>query len=276
MFQFKLIGNNPLGAISRHLCKLPTFAGYATDDVLINDWTLKRFKFESASGYFSDLSDYGVGVALLRGNTTWMTLTPLEAESQLIAQYSASGKVVIAGLGLGLILHSILAKKNVSQIVVLEVDKDLIDNYPTLLSAKTRKEYDRALNSGRLKILHCDCKEPLPEHVLRQLHNVEYLWVDIWDDVNNQEALTDTLVIQKQVKAKRCDYWCCEIDLVMSCSRTGIFNITTLCESARQSGLPLSVLSMSGHALQLYAEICLKATSLIHSRNAKPNFKLNY
>jgi hypothetical protein len=40
---------------------------------------------------------------------------------------NANGKVLIAGLGIGLIIHNILEKENVSHITVIEKHKDVID-----------------------------------------------------------------------------------------------------------------------------------------------------
>lgn len=68
----------------------------------------------------------GVYVRLYVGHETMMTDTPMEKHSNRDVVLIASGRVLIAGLGVGMILHPIADKERVEHITVIEKNPDVI------------------------------------------------------------------------------------------------------------------------------------------------------
>ena len=259
-----LAGHNVLKLLKKHLCPLPILSSYAECDMQIGEWTFKRFPFHPAAGYFSDGSNHGRGVALLKDNTPWMSITPSECESHLIAQYSATGTTVIAGLGLGMITLSLLNKKEVKKIIVLEYDPDLIEGFESMLTGKTLNLWRESVSSGRVTICECDCKKPLPENILKLVKGCDYLWVDIWEVLFYREALSVTKYLQDQIQSKKVDYWGCELDLIVNSGKPfSQLNVDIFQDSGRKTGMPMSVLSLTGKPLKIYMALSAKALEVM-------------
>lgn len=261
-------------SMQAHGFNLPKLSYYANENKKISDWDYVRFKFEGAQGYFTDYSSYGRGVALQREGSTWMSITPLEMESALIAEHSAKGKVVVAGLGLGMISLSLLQKRNVREVIVLDIDEGLINNFESMLDGKSLKLWRSSLSNGRLKLFQCDCKSELPDHVVRAAQGADYLWCDIWKDLFTDEAKIDTEFLQSQIKAKLVDYWGVELDLGLmilkkygekknpKSNNANVLNPDNLLDVASELSLPLSVKGMQGKKLKLYTELITKSLEL--------------
>lgn len=80
----------------------------------------------------------------------------------------AQGQVLIAGLGLGMILHPILAKSDVTSVTVIEKYADVIDLiHPTLPV------------TSKLKIHQADVFDWTPPADAR----FDVIWFDIWPDI---------------------------------------------------------------------------------------------
>lgn len=60
-------------------------------------------------------------------NEVVMSNTPMEVITNRAAADMATGRVLINGLGLGMLLHYILQKPDVTEVVVVEQSKDVID-----------------------------------------------------------------------------------------------------------------------------------------------------
>lgn len=60
------------------------------------------------------------------GHEVMMSDTPMERRTCAEVVRNANGKVLIAGLGLGWILHPILAKPEVTEVTVLEINPDVL------------------------------------------------------------------------------------------------------------------------------------------------------
>lgn len=75
-------------------------------------------------------------VRLRMNGKLMMSDTPLERISNKEFIDKANGKVLIAGLGLGLVIHNILKKEEVTQITVVENNPDLIELVKPLFKDK--------------------------------------------------------------------------------------------------------------------------------------------
>lgn len=80
----------------------------------------------------------------------------------------AHGDVLIAGLGVGMILHPILNKREVRSVTVIEKYQDVIDLIKPTLP-----------RDPRLNIIHADIFEWRPPRGTR----FDVIWFDIWPDI---------------------------------------------------------------------------------------------
>ena len=114
--------------------------------------------------------DQTLGAAVGLGGVPVMTDTPGEIEDHLLAMEEIQrrgGRVLIHGLGLGMILRFALAQPNVSHVDVVELDQDVID----LVAHHYQDE--------RLTLHHGDALSyvwPVGSHW-------DVVWHDIWDSV---------------------------------------------------------------------------------------------
>lgn len=99
-----------------------------------------------------------------------MTNTPMEVRTNREAFDAATGRVLINGLGLGMLLEAILSKPDVTYVRVIEIEQDVIDLVgPTFA------------HDPRVEIIHADAMEYKPgkgEHF-------DYVWHDIWDELSS-------------------------------------------------------------------------------------------
>jgi len=68
-------------------------------------------------------------LSMLPSATTMASCTPMEMFTQRQGYRLATGTVLIGGLGLGMFLRIVAAKKSVKHIIVVEVSEDLLDWY---------------------------------------------------------------------------------------------------------------------------------------------------
>lgn len=103
-------------------------------------------------------------------NEVVMSNTPMEVITNRAAADMATGRVLINGLGLGMILHYILQKPEVTEVVVVEADLDVI-----VLVAPA------FVNKGHnLTIVHADAFEYEPSGLF------DFVWHDIWTYVSDE------------------------------------------------------------------------------------------
>lgn len=102
------------------------------------------------------------------GRDLMMSDTPMERLSNKDFVRNANGKVLIAGLGIGMIIQAILSKENVTEIVVIEKYQDVID----LVEPKFK--------SDKLKVICADIDEWKPEKGVK----FDVIYFDIWADIS--------------------------------------------------------------------------------------------
>lgn len=102
-----------------------------------------------------------------------MSNTPMEVTTNLPFIKRARGRVLINGLGLGMVLRAVLDKPEVTWVTVYEIDQDVID----LVGAAFLKDVD----AGRLSIRRGNClkHEPLPTEFY------DIAWHDVWDTISD-------------------------------------------------------------------------------------------
>lgn len=205
------------------------------------DWTLvNQHDSLAAVGYFRGLRfiDGFTNFALMRDGVVWMSLSPMELESQAIHLDAAYGEVVVAGLGMGALVYNLLQKPEVRRVTVVERDPAVIE---LLYKIASPKRWPRA---DKLQIRQGDA--------LHYPHDwtVDTLLADIWPKLAATEALGDMIQMQSRMNAKSVGWWGQEYDIVHFLSTRG-YHAPVLPEHldlfVRETGLPIVGPEIAGY-----------------------------
>lgn len=267
----KTSGKRLLKQITKHF-ELPIPPQYSVSEgerEVGGDLSLVGFECPAVAGYWSSNSDKGVGVAIRKNGVTVMSCTPMEIESHLIPQSSANGRVVIAGLGLAMITCSVLRKKSVKSVIVLDNDQNVIDLYPSILSGADKRLWEESIEQGRLRVINADCTKPLKDETKQAIGKVDYLWCDIWNNLGSKDGYRITKSLCDQLKPKLCDWWGWELELAINAVQFNIHSgakvkhsISAKCLRAIKSKLqvPLTIYSIDSDKLKVLVTIAFMAS----------------
>lgn len=106
-----------------------------------------------------------------KGRGVIMSNTPMEVKTNLPFIKAAQGKVLINGLGLGMVLRAVLDKPEVKSVTVYEIDSDVI--------ALVSPGFVGDITSGRLIVKQANCFDYKP--VKGEVYDVA--WHDVWDTI---------------------------------------------------------------------------------------------
>ena len=122
---------------------------------------------------------------LARRGCIVMTDTPSELRDlREPARRAVGGRVLVNGLGLGIVLQAVLEEPAVEHLTVVEASDDVI----TLVAPHWVERY-----GGRLTVVHADAFKWRPPRGARY----DVVWHDIWDNVT-----TDNLAGMRRLHAK--------------------------------------------------------------------------
>lgn len=110
----------------------------------------------------------GKWTRLLIDGDLWMSNTPMETVSNYGFCRKAHGKVLIGGLGMGLMLSELLPKKKVDSITVIEIDEDVVETIAPLFA------------DDKLKIVEADIFDWKPN----KGEKFDCIFFDIWQEIN--------------------------------------------------------------------------------------------
>lgn len=135
---------------------------------------------------------------------TWMSLTPMEIQSQFLAINNASGEVGVAGLGMGYAALKMAQKDEVETITVFEIDERIVKFFKR--SFRRRKGFDK------ICFVLGDARETLPAHS----DNFDFLYVDIYQTLMPDEVISDIELFRTCVHEfpEGYHFWCQERVLV--------------------------------------------------------------
>lgn len=162
---------------------------------ILGDYRVERFYVDKPDIH-SMLRGRGVPkgeyTRLMRCNTVVMSDTPAEMRDHMFAVHRATGSCLINGLGIGMVLHNILKKDEVTDITVVEISQDVIDlvspNYTddriTFVCADAL-EYKPPKNKKYGMVWHdiwdYICADNLPEmHKLHRKYGKKAIWQGSW------------------------------------------------------------------------------------------------
>lgn len=161
-------------------------------------WRITRAGMHLEPGYHTPLWVACDMPVLLRktGNEpenwdTWISLSPHEIESQQLACSYAAGHTMVIGLGFGFAALNIALNQAVSRITIVERDPELI----ALFEQSGALTGISATIVDKIKIVQGDHFATCPAEP------VDFLYVDIWRELDEPHALEDVRRIQANIKA---------------------------------------------------------------------------
>jgi len=113
----------------------------------------------------------GTYTRLMRGGAIVMSDTPQEMYEHLSFVRKASGRVLIAGLGIGMVLQAVLDKDDVGHVTVVELSEAVL----RMVAPHYRARYGERVEIVQGNIL--DWCPPKDTH----LNPYDAAWFDIWD-----------------------------------------------------------------------------------------------
>ena len=165
------------------------------------DWKVEKFTITKQEAGLFNINCHGRGVdpgtykRLMRCGTVVMSNTPIEIDDFRYFLRIASGKVLVAGLGLGVVLEGLLKNENIKHIDVVEKSEDVIK-----LVSPTFKRYKH------VHIMNEDIFWWNPGECY------DFGWFDIWDTITSDNLPEMTKLKRKfarRIKQKFC--WCEDI-----------------------------------------------------------------
>lgn len=144
------------------------------------EWRLAKFTVDNNGAKFHNLRELLHGRnrfiaaseywGLFRNGGIIMSNTPAEINDHLTFIRKASGKVLIGGLGLGMVVKYLLEKESITKVTIVEQSPDVIK---LVASAY--------INDPRVEIVNADIFEYKPSE------RYDCAWFDIWDDISGEE-----------------------------------------------------------------------------------------
>jgi len=175
-------------------------------------WSLGAPKMVLTRGYWSPPALVPNVRALTRDGDTWMSLTPLEIESQAIGVHYASGHVAIFGLGMGWVAAVTAMRDSVTQVTVIERDPDVIALHADL-------DLFARLPGGagaKIRIVEGDALAWRPDGP------VDLLMPDIWLYLVSDGRVDEVRQMQANVAAAKIYFWGQELEIARHARAMGI------------------------------------------------------
>lgn len=148
-------------------------------------------------GYF----DQKVSLPAIWENGTsvcWMTVEPYEINTFAEFASSAKGRILLGGCGLGYIAYMLSLKDEVSEITIVEKDKNVIDLFENSILPQFE-------NKDKIKIVEGDIIEYLKVADLSQFDEVN---IDVWRDyVDMIYIYLPSLVVEHDNPQVKFSYW---------------------------------------------------------------------
>jgi hypothetical protein len=196
------------------------------------------------SGYWSGSQLVTGMAALLRGGETWMSMTPLERESQGIGIGLAEGHVLIFGLGLGWAAAATAARTAVSAVTVVEKDPHVLALHQALDLFAQLPEAARA----KVRVVEGDAFDYLPSEP------VDMLMPDIWRPLVSDGRVHEVRRMQANVAARKIYFWGQELEIARWAAAAGRpLDRAGIAAAAAAMELPLIGPGLPGYAEKLAA-----------------------
>lgn len=171
--------------------------------VRVGDWELRSVDFALCPGYWSPPSGVSGMTALLRHDKVWMSMTPLELESQEIGVCLAHGDVVIFGMGMGWAAAVSALREQVRSVTVVELDGDVLAMHRQLDVFSQLPAQARA----KIRVEQGDAYAWMPRQP------VDLLMPDIWLPLVSDGRVDEVRRMQANVQARAIYFWGQEMEI---------------------------------------------------------------
>lgn len=185
--------------------------------------------------------------ALVRGDDTWMSTTPIELESQEIGVRLASGHVVVFGLGMGWSAVASALKPEVTAVTVVEIDPEVLALHRELDLAAQLPPAARE----KIRIVEGDAYTWRPDRP------VDLLMPDIWLPLISDGRVEEVRRMQDNVQAKSLYFWGQELEIARHAAAAGL----SLDDAGIRATIAALALPLIGPALPGYAGKLRQATA---------------
>jgi hypothetical protein len=207
-------------------------------------WEVVIGNFGFAPGYWSGPSLVSGMPVLLRDGETWMSISPLEIESEEIGIRAARGHVLILGLGLGWAAAATACLPEVTRVTVVERDPEVIALHRALDIFSQIAPEARA----KLAILEGDAFAYVPTQP------VDLMIPDIWQPLVGGDRVAEVRRMQANVGARAVYFWGQELEIARHAAAAGRpCDDEGVAATAAAFGLPLVGPGMPGYAAKVAA-----------------------
>ena len=143
----------------------------------IGSFEIKKIngKKDFINGYmYNKKENIDLSILELHGpNNIWMKISPLEIESSYMFIKYTTGKVGVVGLGLGYVVQELAKKDDVTEVIVYEIEKDIVDLY-----------YTNFGDNPKIKVINEDAYKVTGERF-------DFFYVDIYEYKLTKQVVDD-------------------------------------------------------------------------------------
>ncbi len=194
------------------------------------DWEIRIGQAVLCPGYWSGVSLVTGMAALIRKGSTWMSMSPMELESQEIGVRLAEGRVVIFGLGMGWSAAVSALSDRVSSVTVVELDSDVLELHRELDIFAQLPDQARA----KIRLVQGNAYDWRPDEP------VDLLMPDIWLPLVSDDRIAEVRRMQANVQAKAIYFWGQEMEIARHAVAAGReLNAAGIAATLVDFGLPL-------------------------------------
>jgi hypothetical protein len=202
-------------------------------------WSLHAPAMVLTRGYWSPPALVTSLRGLTRDGETWMSISPMELESQATGVQHAHGHVAVFGLGMGWAAAASALRENVAAVTVVERDPEVIALHRDL-------DLFGRLPGGvgaKVRIVSGDALEWRPEAP------VDLLMADIWLPLVSDGRVEEVRQMQANVAADAVYFWGQEMEIARHARAAGrAIDAEGIRATVAEFGLPLIGPELPGYA----------------------------
>jgi hypothetical protein len=218
--------------------RIPVYKPYKLDKM-----ELKGQDIPILRGYFRGLQPMPhTNYRLMVDDLVWMSVTPMELESNMPAVSAAKGVVSLMGLA----LYNLLLKPEVTKIHVVEIDEPIF----TMLRGSTH--FTEWPNLHKIEFHWENALDWIPSEP------IDFLYADIWPQMGDILLRPHMQQMVKNQQPKECAAWTMELDFATWCAEKDrhpdTLDFLDYQEYCDDISLPLIFQSE-----ELYAPLCIRA-----------------
>lgn len=173
----------------------------------VGDWAMKLLLMPAGRGYWGEVYPL-TGTVIMEGPArgkrhSWMSMLPVELQSQEIGLRAAYGHTVVCGMGMGWLAANVAMRPAVERVTVVERDPDVIG------LMEYQGVFARLPDEARRKVTIVEADAL----VWRPDAPVDSLQADIWLKLLEDDKLDETRRMQANMRADQVYFWGQEMEI---------------------------------------------------------------